>query len=203
MTDGATQRNLVALLLTGGRSRRMGRDKALVQRADGRPQARWLRDQLIAAGLAVVEVGQGVSGAQTVRDAGVGPHIAVSQAVRELGLRPSDVVVTVPVDLYRASVEALEWFKREALDGPLVIVRADGPTWDLQGGWVGALTPHVTRLAELFYGVRRRSAPGPLAAAFRDADDPGSLREQLAIEGGGRVGSERPDVQKEPVNQEP
>lgn len=167
----------------------MGTDKARLPREGGAIQAEWLRDALERASYRVVEVGPGVSGAAAVADAGFGPHRAIVAALEELDLRPQDLVVVVPVDLFRASVDALSWMWRVALEGPFVVRRADGPAWDLAGGWVASVDRSATRLSALWPGARLVTVPSPLEADLQDADDPRALAQQLMIERRGRIGS--------------
>lgn len=167
----------------------MGTDKARLVREGGMIQAEWLRVVLERASYRVVEVGPGVSGAEVIADDGQGPHRAIVGAVRELDLRPQDLVVVVPVDLYRVSVQALSWLWRMGLDGPFAVRRANGPAWDLAGGWVAGIDGSAARLSALWPGARLVALPPLLEAQLQDADDPRTLAEQLMIEGRSGIGS--------------
>jgi len=159
----------------------MGVDKAALVRPDGRVQAAWLADLLERAGLDVVEVGQGVSGRFTIRDSRQGPHTAVIEALDLLGLHPRDLVVVVPVDLYRVSLEAIEWLIRAAFEGPFVVERAQGMAWDLWGAWTACVNPAACRLAELVREPRRCRPPLALEGDLDDADDSAALGQQLGV----------------------
>lgn len=85
----ATTPPLGGILLTGGASSRMGRDKALL-RVAGEPNARRIAGLLSRVAHPVVEVGPAVSGLASVREepAGGGPLVAVAsggRALRALG----------------------------------------------------------------------------------------------------------------------
>lgn len=101
--------NLAALLLTGGRSRRMGRDKALIE-IGGISMARRLADMLGEVAFPVVEVGPGYSGGWAARETppGGGPLAAVaagSSALDHLGHTGPALVLAC--DLPLVTVEAL------------------------------------------------------------------------------------------------
>ena len=86
---GRNRRALAGILLTGGASSRMGRDKALLRIA-GEPNARRIATLLSRVAHPVVEVGPAVSGLASVREEprGGGPLVAVAcggRALRALG----------------------------------------------------------------------------------------------------------------------
>jgi molybdenum cofactor guanylyltransferase len=78
-------RGIAGILLTGGASRRMGFDKALLA-VDGVPNAVRLAGVLKTVAAPVIEVGPGVSGLPSVveRPAGAGPLVAISSGGRHL-----------------------------------------------------------------------------------------------------------------------
>ncbi len=99
------------LLLTGGTSRRLGVDKALLAVGDERLVDRTARI-LGAACDPAVEVGPGHSRLDAVREdpPGSGPLAALGAGVGALHARGySGPVVLVAVDLPNVSVELLEW----------------------------------------------------------------------------------------------
>jgi molybdenum cofactor guanylyltransferase len=78
-------RGVAGMLLTGGASRRMGFDKALLT-VDGVPNAVRLAGVLESVAAPVIEVGRGVSGLPSVleRPAGAGPLVAMCSGGRQL-----------------------------------------------------------------------------------------------------------------------
>ncbi len=98
-----------AILLTGGSSRRMGFDKAKME-IGGRPNGTRLFEELTAAGLEVLEVGPGVTGAPFRPDETPfsGPLPAISGGWRWLGCPPALLVVACDLVLAgRAEFELL------------------------------------------------------------------------------------------------
>src|SRR5438270_6789448 len=122
-----SHRPCAGLLLTGGASRRMGSDKALLE-VDGQR----LVDRAVAALTAVadpvVEVGPGWSPLPAVREdpPGSGPLAAVSTGAAALRRRGHDgPVLVLAVDMPRVGVELLRLLAGRA--GPATAVpRADG-----------------------------------------------------------------------------
>lgn len=106
---------MAGLLLTGGASRRLGRDKALVA-VDGRPCAELLGERLALATSPAIEVGPGRSGlAAVVEDEpGRGPLAAIVAGWRALsGKGHTGACLVLACDLPRVPVPLLrllsEW----------------------------------------------------------------------------------------------
>ena len=124
-TPGAGR--VAGLLLTGGASRRMGSDKALLE-VDGRRMVDRAAAALGAVAEPVVEVGPGWSGLPAVREdpPGSGPLAAVSAgaaALRAAG--HGGAVLVLAVDMPRVDVEVLRLLADRP--GPATAVpRADG-----------------------------------------------------------------------------
>lgn len=101
---------VIAAVLNGGSSRRMGTDKAAVDLA-GRPLAEWVTRALV--GRSTVFVGADVPGARSIEDAaGSGPLAGLAAALT-LG---SDAVFLVAVDQ--------AWLRTETVDA--LVARFDG-----------------------------------------------------------------------------
>ncbi len=119
------------MLLTGGRSRRMGRDKAAIPLAHGGASstlARRTADLLRSIAEPVLEVGPGYSGLPAVREdpPGSGPLAATAagwSALAELGWK--DPVLVVATDLPLLTSGLLRWLADRAGDLSLVPVAAD------------------------------------------------------------------------------
>jgi molybdopterin-guanine dinucleotide biosynthesis protein A len=124
---GPRPANVAGLLLTGGASRRMGTDKALLE-VGGQRLAERAAAVLSAVADPVVEVGPGWSGLQAVREdpPGRGPLAAVAAGAAALRAAGHDgPVVVLAVDMPRVSVELLRLLATR--DGPATTVpRADG-----------------------------------------------------------------------------
>jgi len=118
---------VAGLLLTGGASRRMGRDKALIE-IDGQRLVDRLAAGLLAVADPVLEVGPGWSALPAVREdpPGTGPLAAVSTGAAALRAAGHDgPVIVLAVDMPRAGVEVLRLLAGRA--GPATAVpRADG-----------------------------------------------------------------------------
>jgi molybdenum cofactor guanylyltransferase len=117
---------VAALLLTGGSSRRMGFDKALLE-VDGQPNAARLAGALglVAAGPAL-EVGPGRSGLPWLQESppGAGPLVAVAAGAAALGDRGwRGPVLVVACDLPRLGARPLAVLARWPGDSSVV------PTW--------------------------------------------------------------------------
>jgi molybdopterin-guanine dinucleotide biosynthesis protein A len=89
-------------LLTGGASRRLGRDKATLM-VGGVPLARRTADLLVEVADPVLEVGPGYTGLAHVREEppGGGPLAAVAAGWTALGSGPIQAVLVVATDLPR------------------------------------------------------------------------------------------------------
>src|ERR671923_1218080 len=126
MGSGSGSR-VAGLLLTGGASRRMGTDKALIE-VGGQRLVDRAAAVLAAVADPVVEVGPGWSGLPAVREdpPGSGPLAALSAgaaALRALG--HDGPVLVLAVDMPRVTVELLRLLARRP--GPATAVpRADG-----------------------------------------------------------------------------
>jgi molybdopterin-guanine dinucleotide biosynthesis protein A len=123
-----TARSAVAgLLLTGGASRRMGSDKALLE-VDGHRLVDRAAAVLRAVADPVIEVGPGWSGLAAVREdpPGSGPLAALGAGAAALRAAGHDgQVLVLAVDMPRVSVELLRFLARRG--GPETAVpRADG-----------------------------------------------------------------------------
>jgi molybdenum cofactor guanylyltransferase len=94
-------RRVAAILLTGGASRRMGFDKAMLL-VDGVPNGARLANALMEVAAPVLEVGPGVSGLPAIQEdpAGAGPLVAICAGARRLGeLRFSGPALVLACDL--------------------------------------------------------------------------------------------------------
>lgn len=135
---------LAGAVLTGGRSSRMGRDKALVE-VDGTPMARRVADALASVGCAPVIAAGGDPaeleplGLRVVPDAdpvGQGPAVGVQAALDHLADR-ADAVLVAPCDVPGLSATVL---------GPLVeAFRANpsGPRPDVVAARTSRLEPAI------------------------------------------------------------
>jgi molybdopterin-guanine dinucleotide biosynthesis protein A len=115
------------IVLTGGRSRRLGVDKATLV-LDGETLARRAARRLGAVCAPVVEAGDGVSGLPAVREAppGAGPLAALAAAgawLRERGHHGPALVLAV--DLPRVDDALLRWL-RDRPGAPTTVLRVDG-----------------------------------------------------------------------------
>jgi len=107
---------VAGLLLTGGASRRMGRDKALIE-IDGRRLVDRAASLLAAVADPVVEVGPGWSGLAAVREdpPGSGPLAALSAGAAALRAAGHDgSVLVLAVDMPRVGVELLRFLAGRA-----------------------------------------------------------------------------------------
>jgi molybdopterin-guanine dinucleotide biosynthesis protein A len=123
MGSGTREPNTVAgLLLTGGASRRMGSDKALLE-VDGRRLVDRAAAVLGAVADPVVEVGPGWSGLPAVREdpPGSGPLAALSAGAAALRAGGHDgPVLLLAVDMPRVGVELLRLLAGRAGPGTAV-----------------------------------------------------------------------------------
>jgi molybdopterin-guanine dinucleotide biosynthesis protein A len=130
-TERSTARPPVAgLLLTGGASRRMGRDKASIVLADGRTCAQTVAARLAEVADPLLEIGPGTSGLTAVPDdcPGAGPLAALATgwaAVVSSG--HSGPVLVLACDLPRVTVPLLELLARASGDGAVVPVVGERP----------------------------------------------------------------------------
>ena len=115
------------ILLTGGRSRRLGVDKATLL-LDGETLAHRAARRLCAACSPVIEVGDGVSGLTAVREApaGDGPLAALAAAGSCLrGSGHDEAAVVLAVDLPLVDENFLDWL-RDRPGAPTVVLRVGG-----------------------------------------------------------------------------
>src|SRR4051794_5692653 len=123
----ATAVGTAGILLTGGRSRRLGVDKATLV-LDGETLAARGARRLRAVCSPVIEAGDGVSGLAAVREAppGGGPLAALAAAgtwLRERG--HSGCTLLLAVDLPAVDESALRWL-RDRPGEPTVVLRVGG-----------------------------------------------------------------------------
>jgi molybdenum cofactor guanylyltransferase len=121
---------LAGLVLTGGASRRMGRDKASIVLADGRTCAQTVAARLVEVANPVLEVGPGTSGLTAVPDdrPGAGPLAALATGWATLvsfGYRGP--VLVLACDLPGVTVALLELLARARGEGSVVPVVGDRP----------------------------------------------------------------------------
>ena len=109
------------VLLTGGASRRMGRDKATLAPAGGPTLARRTAGLLAARTSPCVELGPGVSGLDARPDPGRGPLRALAAAAALWAALPDDgQVVVVATDLPRLNDPFLAWLVAHPAPGAVV-----------------------------------------------------------------------------------
>jgi molybdopterin-guanine dinucleotide biosynthesis protein A/rhodanese-related sulfurtransferase len=152
-------------ILTGGRSTRMGRDKALVT-VDGVALARRVADVARAAGAGRVVAVGGDAAALAAIDLeviadpfeGAGPLGGVVTALGVLG--GFDTVVVLACDLAEPSAVAITQVVSARVGADIAVPRVDGHLEPLHAAW----DPQVAgRLAELLAGGER-SVQGAIAA---------------------------------------
>lgn len=161
---------LHGILLTGGSSSRMHRDKASIE-VEGEPMARRLARLLAAVTESAVEVGPGHSGLPCVLEdpAGSGPLAAVVAGWRELGRRSGEkrAALVLASDLPDVSPALLELLSSQPGDASAVPVR-DGRLQPLCARWSVADLERAE--AQLAAGERSlRQVFGP-AAMLLDED---------------------------------
>lgn len=178
-----------AVVLTGGASRRMGRDKAGTPGPGGVALA--ARTAALAATCAdpVVELGPGASGHPWRPDGGGGPLAALAAAgPLWAALPPGGHVLVLATDLPRLGAGVLRWLVDHPAPGAVVPVEAGRPQplcarypvaalaalAPSAGGrlldWVASLGPHWAAEGEW-------AAPAGDPLALRDADTPEQLAE--------------------------
>lgn len=178
------------ILLTGGASRRMGRDKAAIE-VDGEPLARRQARALSAATTTAVEVGPGSSGLPSVTEEppGLGPLAAVVAGWHELTRRTGEKqpALVLAVDLPDVSAGLLEFLASHSGEASVVPVRSGRPQ-PLCARWsVADLERAVSQLSAGERSLRHVFGPdatlldepawAPVApgAALDDVDTPADL----------------------------
>lgn len=124
---GLRMASAAAILLTGGRSRRLGADKASLV-LDGETLARRAAHRLGAVCDPVVEIGDGVSGLPAVREepVGAGPLAALAAGGAWLAARGHrGSTVLLAVDLPLVDDAFLRWL-RDRAGAPTTVLRVDG-----------------------------------------------------------------------------
>lgn len=114
---------VAGLVLTGGASRRMGRDKASILLPDGRTCAQTVAARLTAVADPVLEVGPGASGLRAVPDdrPGAGPLAALATGWAALaGMGHAGPVLVLACDLPRVTVPLLDLLARASGNGTVV-----------------------------------------------------------------------------------
>jgi molybdenum cofactor guanylyltransferase len=170
------------ILLTGGASRRMGRDKATIE-VDGTILAVRSASLLSRVTDLAVEVGDGVSGLASVREVprGSGPLAACAAGHAELlrrGLDPAAPCLVIACDLPRLSQEVLEKLGQWPGSGSVMPV-IDGFAQPLCARWSARDLRAAVRL--LAAGVRSlRDLPDRAAATLLDEVQWGSQRVAFA-----------------------
>lgn len=176
------------VLLTGGASRRLGTDKALISSPSGQPLARHLGALLAAVAAPCVEVGPGRSDLPSVWEdpPGQGPLAAVLAGWDHLG-RP-DTLLVVAVDQPHLTAELLAFLASHPHAGSVVPVDEGGRPQPLCARYVAAdlaraavaLAAGDRSMRELVAGAAllspaewRRHAPA--GDPFADLDTPEDL----------------------------
>lgn len=178
-------------LLTGGASRRMGFDKALVE-VDGLPNALRLARALAGVASPLVEVGPGYSGLEAVREApaGAGPLAALcagAAALQQVG--HAGPVLVVSCDLPFMTAQGLGTIAAWPGEASVVPV-AQGRLQPLCARWSPADLAVASRLTGAgersmkslldsanFIAWHQADWPAPLTEeAFADFDTPTDLR---------------------------
>ncbi|MCL5054168.1 NTP transferase domain-containing protein [Ferrimicrobium acidiphilum] len=168
-------------LLTGGRSLRMGRDKAGLYRGSS-SQAQWLARLVIeVVGPRVIEVGGTAANCDYFLDRGMGPACALHEAAIAGAFGEFGVVVVLPVDLYRLEATGVRWFVREVLRMPSVLMLDHSPSWATFGAPVEMLRQEPIGGSMRAYTSRLRllEVPSGLASQFYDSDYPWELPDSV------------------------
>lgn len=162
----------VGAVLCGGASRRMGRDKALVE-VDGVALARRVADALRAGGCDVVlAVGGdapalGALGLAPVPDRwpGEGPLAGLATALAAAADRGADVLVLAPCDLVRPDGPAVADLRRALAEAPaadaVAVAVGERVQW-LPSGWNVSAEVAVRVAALVAAGARRLDAVEPV-----------------------------------------
>jgi molybdopterin-guanine dinucleotide biosynthesis protein A len=118
------------VLLTGGSSSRMGRDKARL-RVDGEPYAERTARILSAVCDPVIEVGDGASGLPCVREdpPGAGPLAALLAGTRALGLSRPEPILVLACDLPFIDVAFLSLLADYDSNGSVLPIVAGEPQY--------------------------------------------------------------------------
>jgi molybdopterin-guanine dinucleotide biosynthesis protein A len=182
---------VAALLLTGGKSRRMGQDKATLSGPDGRPLAKRTASLLAAVAHLVVEVGPGFSELASVTDAWpeAGPLAATASgalALRAAGWEGPALVVAT--DLPGLNEPLLRWLADHPYPGNVVPLVEGSPQWlcarydgATLAGSVGLVESGRRRMAALAEGwSTHRAGPDEWSAvaaggSMLDVDPPEDL----------------------------
>jgi molybdopterin-guanine dinucleotide biosynthesis protein A len=173
-------------VLTGGASRRMGRDKAAVE-VRGRPMGALVVEALRGAGLSPVFAvgGIGVAGSELVADHGQpprGPMAGIVAALERAEGAGASVVVVLACDLpdatpagIRSVVAALQ----AAPDALVAVPVLDGRSEPLHAAWrVGALrrlTSGEASVHRVIAGLPHVEVPGLDPAWLRNVNSPDDL----------------------------
>ena len=189
-TTGRFAGSCVGVVLCGGRSRRMGRDKATLP-IDGVPMGRRVADALRAASLdRVVAVGgdpslAGLLDVEHLADRwpGEGPLGGILTALGEVGADAT--VVVLPCDLVAPSAEAVRHVlsARDRTDADLAVPVVEGRRQWLHAAWHGRVAAIVgdvfasgeRSIAGATLGLRTVLVDDLPTVAVRDADRPGEL----------------------------
>jgi molybdopterin-guanine dinucleotide biosynthesis protein A len=121
---------IAGLVLTGGASRRMGRDKASIVLADGRTCAQTVAARLAEVADPVLEVGPGTTGLRAVPDdrPGAGPLAALATGWAALAsMGHGGPVLVLACDLPRVTVHWLDLLARASGNGTVVPVVGGRP----------------------------------------------------------------------------
>jgi len=176
------------ILLTGGASRRFGRDKATTVFGESTLAERAGR-ALRAATEPAIEVGPGVSGLRAVPDDRQGPLVALAAGLDALSGSPP--VLLLACDLPLIDPELLRWLAQHPAAGSVVPLAGDPPLpqplcarWSPQalalvGGLVSAgersLRPLVAGAEVTFIDQVEWEAVAGSAHVLDDADTPADL----------------------------
>lgn len=141
------RRHVAGLVLTGGRSRRMGTAKADLDPGDGGlPLGQRVANALQEAGLApVLEVGSAATGLENVVDPGQGPLVAVAAASAVLGHQVPAVVAAC--DLPGLTPTLVRFLADHPATGSVVPL-AQGQPQVLCARWSGAALARSVTLVD-------------------------------------------------------
>jgi len=153
------------VVLTGGASRRMGTDKALLE-IDGRPLARRVADVLVAAGaVSVVAVGGDLpalraAGLVAIADPhqGEGPLGGIATALGHLA--DQDVVVVLACDLPAVTPQGIRAVVDALGEADVAVPHAAGRLQPLHAAWRPRALPTIERVL----GEGRRAVAAALDA---------------------------------------